>query len=67
MGLVVMGLWSGFWNQVIEDIKSCHLEVIARKSDKWLQSYGYLKISIKNDLECINLPSKSPIFTAYGE
>ncbi len=59
MGTVVMVLWSGCMCQVIEDIKGCYPEVKARsKSDKRLRSCGHLKITIKNDLECINLPSK---------
>ncbi len=48
MGTVFMGLWSGCKCQVIEDIKSCYPEVKASKSDNWLQSYGHLKITIKN-------------------
>ncbi len=48
MGTVVMGLWSGCRCQVIEDIKSCNPEVKASKADKQLQSYGHLKITIKN-------------------
>ena len=49
MGTCVMGLWSGYWCQVIEDIKSCYLEVKATKLDKWLRSYGHLKINIKQE------------------
>ena len=46
MGTVVKGLWSGHGSQVIEDIKSSQPEVKASKSDKVLQSYGHLKITI---------------------
>ena len=44
MGAVTRGLWSGYWAQMIEDIKSCKPEVEASQSDKQLQSYGWLKI-----------------------
>ncbi len=67
MGTAVMGLWSGYRCQVIEDIKSCYPEVKASKSVKRLRSYGHFKITIKNDLECINLPLKNPtIFWGFS-
>ncbi len=50
MGTVVMGLWSGYKCQMIEDIQSCRPEVKA-KWTKQLQSYGHSKITIE---ECIN-------------
>ncbi len=44
MGTVARGLWSGYWAQMIEDIKSCKPEVEASQPDKRLQSYGWLTI-----------------------
>ncbi len=44
MGTVTRGLWSGYWGQMIEDIKSCQPQVKASQSDKQLRSYGHLKI-----------------------
>ncbi len=56
MGTVVMGLWSGYGYQVIEDIKSCHPEVKASESDKRLQSYSHLTITITQGSIMPNFP-----------
>ena len=63
MGTVTEGLWSGYWGQMIEDIKSCQPEVEASQSDKRLQSYGWLKICCLKPQICICQASKSLKFS----
>ena len=40
---------TGYLWEMIEEIKSCQPEVKASTSDKWLQSYGHLKIYMVSD------------------
>ncbi len=60
MVTINLWLWSGSGGQVIEGVKSCHLEVKATESDKWLQSYGHLKITITIGSRMYTLLSQNP-------
>ncbi len=76
---VVMGLWSGYRCQVIEDFKSCYPEVKASKSDKRLRSYSHLKICHQKNQKFSGVGPPDPpppltvmspadlVATAYGE
>ncbi len=66
MGTVTRGLWSGYWVQMIEDIKSCQPEVEASQSDKRLQSYGWLKICYLYTQICVFQAQKSIKFYGGG-
>ncbi len=63
MGTVTKDLWSGYWGQMKEDIKSCQPEVEASQSDKRLQSYGWLKICCLKTQICIRQAQKSLNFS----
>ena len=63
MGTVTKGLWSSYSGQIIEDIKSCQPEVEASQSDKWLQSYGWLKICCLKSQICTCQAPKSLTFS----